>query len=391
MSLAAPRVVNVKDLRRLARRRCPDAVFDYLDGAADDEVTLKDSERAFREVLFKPRFAVATPSCDLSVTVLGHRLDLPFLLAPIGYSRLMHPRGELASSKAAGRNGTAYILSTMSGHTIENVKAESSGPTFYQLYLAGGRGAAEAAIDRVKKAGYKALFVTIDTPVAGNRERDVRNGMRQLMSPNWLRRIPYLPNILMHPRWLAGFLADGMSRPFPNIVVPGSGPLPAIDVGAALESAQVSWTDLKWIREAWNGPIVIKGVMTADDAKRSVDEGAQGIVVSTHAGRQLDSVAGSLRVLPGIVEAVKGKTEILFDGGIRRGSDMVKAMAMGADAVLLGRGYAYGLAAAGDAGVERAIEIFRADLIRTLKLLGCSSIKQVDSSYIALRPGFRVD
>ena len=391
MSLAAPRVVNVKDLRRLARRRCPDAVFDYLDGAADDEVTLKDSERAFREVLFKPRFAVATPSCDLSVTVLGHKLDLPFLLAPIGYSRLMHPRGELASSKAAGRNGTAYILSTMSGHTIEDVKAESSGPTFYQLYLAGGRGAAEAAIDRVKKAGYKALFVTIDTPVAGNRERDVRNGMRQLMSPNWLRRIPYLPDILMHPRWLAGFLADGMSRPFPNIVVPGSGPLPAIDVGAALESAQVSWTDLKWIREAWNGPIVIKGVMTADDAKRSVDEGAQGIVISTHAGRQLDSVAGSLRVLPGIVEAVKGKTEILFDGGIRRGSDMVKAMAMGADAVLLGRGYAYGLAAGGDAGVERAIEIFRADIIRTLKLLGCASIKQVDSSYIALRPGFRVD
>ena len=391
MSLAAPRVVNVKDLRRLARRRCPSAVFDYLDGAADDEFTLKDSERAFREVLFKPRFAVATPSCDLSVTVLGHKLDLPFLLAPIGYSRLMHPRGELASSKAAGRNGTAYILSTMSGHTIEDVKAESSGPTFYQLYLAGGRGAAEAAIDRVKKAGYKALFVTIDTPVAGNRERDVRNGMRQLMSPNWLRRIPYLPNILMHPRWLAGFLADGMSRPFPNIVVPGSGPLPAIDVGAALESAQVSWTDLKWIREAWNGPIVIKGVMTADDAKRSVDEGAQGIVISTHAGRQLDSVAGSLRVLPGIVEAVKGKTEILFDGGIRRGSDMVKAMAMGADAVLLGRGYAYGLAAGGDAGVERAIEIFRADIIRTLKLLGCASIKQVDSSYIALRPGFRVD
>ena len=334
MSLAS--AVNIKDLRRLARRRLPDAVFDYLDGAADDEVTLKDSERAFQEVIFKPRFAVATPTCDLSVTVLGHKLDLPFMLGPIGYSRLMHPRGELAASRAAGRNGTAYILSTMSGHTIENVKAESSGPTFYQLYLAGGRGAAEAAIGRAKAAGYKALFVTIDTPVAGNRERDVRNGMRQLMSPNWFGRIPYLPNIMMHPRWLAGFLLDGMSRPFPNIVVPGSGPLAAVDVGAALESAQVSWTDLKWIREVWNGPIVIKGVMTTDDARRSVDEGAQGIVVSTHAGRQLDGVAGSLRVLPGIVEAVKGKTEILFDGGIRRGADMVRAIALGADAVLLG-------------------------------------------------------
>jgi isopentenyl diphosphate isomerase/L-lactate dehydrogenase-like FMN-dependent dehydrogenase len=173
--------------------------------------------------------------------------------------------------------------------------------------------------------------------------------------------------------------------------VPGSGPLQAVDVAAALESAQVSWTDLKWIRQLWDGPIVIKGVMTADDARRSVDEGAQGIVVSTHAGRQLDGVAGSLRVLPGIVEAVGDKTEVLFDGGIRRGADVVRAMSLGARAVLLGRGYAYGMAAAGDAGIERAIEIFRADIVRTLKLLGCPSISQVDSSYVALRPGFRVD
>ncbi len=174
-------------------------------------------------------------------------------------------------------------------------------------------------------------------------------------------------------------------------MVPGSGPLAAIDVAAALESAQVSWTDLKWIRELWNGPIVMKGVMTVEDAKRSVDAGAAGIVVSTHAGRQLDGCAGSLRVLPGIVEAVGDKTEVLFDGGIRRGSDVVRAMAMGAKAVLLGRGYAYGMAAAGDAGVERAIEIFRADIIRTLKLLGCPSISALDSSYIATRAGFRVD
>jgi isopentenyl diphosphate isomerase/L-lactate dehydrogenase-like FMN-dependent dehydrogenase len=391
MRLASPHVVNVKDLRRLARRRLPDAVFDYLDGAADDEVTLKDSERAFKEVIFKPRFAVATPSCDLGVTVLGHKLDLPFLLAPIGYSRLMHPRGELAASKAAGRNGTAYILSTMSGHKIEDVKAQSSGPTFYQLYLAGGRGAAEGAIARAKAAGYKALFVTIDTPVAGNRERDARNGMKELMGHNPIKKLRYVPNILAHPRWLIDFIADGMTRPFPNIVVPGSGPLQAVDVAAALESAQVSWTDLKWIRELWDGPIVMKGVMTVDDAKRSLDAGAQGIVVSTHAGRQLDGVAGSLRVLPGIAEAVGGQLEVLFDGGIRRGADVVRAIGLGAKAVLLGRGYAYGMAAAGDAGVERAIEIFRADIIRTLKLLGCSSISQVDASLVTVRPGFRVD
>jgi L-lactate dehydrogenase (cytochrome) len=391
MSLAAPHVVTISDLRRLARARLPDAVFGYLDGAADDEVTLKDSEAAFREVYFKPRFAVATPACDLSVTILGHRLELPFILAPIGYSRLMHPRGELAASAAAGRAGTAYILSTMSGHTIEAVKAQSPGPTFYQLYLAGGRGAAEAAIARAKAAGYTALFVTIDTPVAGNRERDVRNGMKELMGKNPFAKLPFLPNILAHPRWLASFIADGMTRPFPNIVIPGVGPLQAIDVAAALESAQVSWTDLKWIRDAWGGPIVIKGVITADDARRAVDHGAEGIVVSTHAGRQLDTVPGSIRVLPGVVEAVKGKTTILFDGGIRRGAHVVKAMAMGADACLLGRGYAYGMAAAGQAGIARAVEIFTADIIRTLKLLGCPSIAALDSSYISLKHGFRAD
>ena len=391
MGLASPRVVNIADLRRLARARLPDAVFDYLDGAADDEVTLKDSEKAFREVVFKPRFAVATPACDLGVTVLGHRLDVPFLLGPIGYSRLMHPRGELAASAAAGRHGTAYILSTLSGHRMEDVKAQSTGPTFYQLYLAGGRGAAEGAIARAKAAGYAGLFVTIDTPVGGNRERDARNGMKELMGTNPFKKLRYLPDILAHPRWLAAFIADGMTRPFPNVVLPGSGPLAAIDVAAALESAQVSWSDLKWIRELWDGPIVMKGVITVDDAKRSVDHGAQGIVVSTHAGRQLDGVAGSLRVLPGIAEAVGGQIEVLFDGGIRRGADVVRAVGLGAKAVLLGRGYAYGMAAAGDAGVERAIEIFRADIVRTLKLLGCSSISQVDSSNVAVRPGFRVD
>jgi L-lactate dehydrogenase (cytochrome) len=215
--------------------------------------------------------------------------------------------------------------------------------------------------------------------------------MKALMGKNPFAKLPYLPNILSHPRWLAAFIADGMVGPFPNVVIPGSGPLAAIDVAAALESAQVSWTDLKWIRELWSGPIVMKGVMTADDARRSVDAGAAGIVVSTHAGRQLDSVAGSLRVLPSIVEAVGNQIEVIFDGGIRRGSDVVKAIGLGAKAVLLGRGYAYGMAAAGDAGIERAIEIFRADIIRTLKLLGCSSISQVDSSYVTLRPGFRVD
>src|ERR1700761_7298323 len=185
----SPNVVNISDLRRLARRRLPDAVFDYLDGAADDEVTLRDNMRAFEDVMFLPRYAVAISRCDLSVTVLGHKMAFPAILSPIGYSRMMHPRGELAASRAAGRRGTGYILSTMSGHTIEAVKAESKGPTYYQVYLAGGREAAAAAIERAKKAGYSALFVTIDTPVAGNREKDFRNGMKELMGANPLKKL----------------------------------------------------------------------------------------------------------------------------------------------------------------------------------------------------------
>jgi L-lactate dehydrogenase (cytochrome) len=388
--LASPHVINIADLRRLARERLPDSVFDYLDGAADDEVTLRDNIRAFKEVMFLPHYAVSNSSCDLSVRVLGETIAFPGILSPIGYSRMMHPRGELAASRVAGRNGTGYILSTMSGHTIEAVKAESSGPTFYQLYLAGGREAAAAALDRAKKAGYSALFVTIDTPVAGNREKDFRNGMKELIATNLLAKLKYVPNILAHPGWLAGFLADGGARPFPNIVVPGEGPLKPIDVAAALEAAQVSWTDLKWIREIWHRPIVMKGVMTADDARRAVDEGADGIVVSNHGGRQLDGVAGSLRVLPGIAAAVGGRCEIIFDGGIRRGSDIVKAICLGAGSVLLGRAYAYGMAAAGDAGIERALEILRADVERTLKLLGVSSIAALNGSHVKTRPGFEV-
>jgi L-lactate dehydrogenase (cytochrome) len=389
-SLAAPNVLNIADLRRLARRRLPDAVFDYLDGAADAEVTLRDNMKAFEEVMFLPRFAVAIADCDLSVTVLGHKMAFPAMLAPIGYSRMMHPRGELAASRVAGLNGTGYILSTLSGHTLEDVKAASPAPSFYQLYLAGGRDAASASIERVKKAGYSGLFVTIDTPVAGNREKDFRNGMKELMGNNIFAKLKYVPNILAHPEWLAMFLADGGARPFPNVEVPGKGPLMAIDVAAALQEAQVSWTDLKWIRELWKGPIVIKGVVTADDARRAVDAGAEGIVVSNHGGRQLDSVAGTLRTLPGIVEAVGSGCEVLFDGGIRRGSDIVKAICLGAKAVLLGRGYAYGMAAAGDAGIERAVDIFRADIVRTLKLLGVSSIADLNGSFVKTRPGFAV-
>ncbi|MGA9967662.1 MAG: alpha-hydroxy acid oxidase [Terriglobales bacterium] len=381
-AVASPRVVSIDDFRPIARRRLPKAVFDYLDGGAEGEVTLRENCRAFEDVTFRPRHAVAHANCELCTHVLGFDLALPFLLAPVGYSRLMHPGGEVAAARAAGAAGTAYILSTISGHKLEDVKAGSSGPVFYQLYLMGGRGAAEAVIERARVAGFSALVVTIDTPVSGMRERDFRNGMKELVSGGLLAKVPFIPELLSHPGWLISFLRDGGLPGLPNVVVPGQGPMTLVDIGAALASAAVTWADLGWIREHWGGPIVVKGVLTGDDAHRAVDEGAAAVVVSNHGGRQLDCLPASLRALPEVVKAVNGQVEVLMDGGIRRGTDIVKAICLGARAVLCGRAYAYGLAAAGEAGVERAIEILRTDVERTLRLLGCPSITALGRSYV---------
>jgi isopentenyl diphosphate isomerase/L-lactate dehydrogenase-like FMN-dependent dehydrogenase len=388
-AVASPRVVSIDDFRPLAQRRLPQAVFDYLDGGAEGEVTLRENRRAFDDVTFRPRHAVAVPECDLRARVLGFDVSFPVLLAPVGYSRLMHPDGEPGAARAAGAAGTAYILSTLSGHRLEDVKAASSGPVCYQLYLMGGREAAEAAIERARSVGCAALVVTIDTAVAGMRERDFRNGMKELMGTNPFAKIPFLPQVLARPGWLARFLLDGGLSKLPNVVVPGQGPMELIDVSVALARAAVTWEDLRWIRKLWSGPIVIKGVLTGDDARRAVDEGAAAVVVSNHGGRQLDCVPASLRVLPEVVAAVNGRVEVLMDGGIRRGTDVVKAICLGARAVLCGRAYAYGLSAAGEAGVTRALEILRTDVERTLKLLGCASIAALDRSYVDVSANWR--
>jgi isopentenyl diphosphate isomerase/L-lactate dehydrogenase-like FMN-dependent dehydrogenase len=387
-SVASPRVVSIGDFRTIAKRRLPSSVFDYLDGGSEGEVTLRENCRVYEDVTFRPRHAVAFANCNLRTRVLGFDLALPFLLAPVGYSRLMHPVGEVGAARAAGKAGTAYILSTISGHKLEDVKAASTGPVFYQLYLMGGRGAAEAAIERARAAGFSALVVTIDTPVSGIRERDFRNGNKELVSGGPLERLPHLPQVLSRPSWLWNFLRDGGIPPLSNVVVPGKGPMPLIDIATALAESAVTWSDFSWIRELWRGPIVVKGVLTADDARRAVDEGAAAISVSNHGGRQLDCVSSALRALPEVVKAVHGQTEILMDGGIRRGTDIVKALCLGARAVLCGRAYAYGLAAAGEAGVDRAIEILRTDLDRTMRLLGCASVAELDRSYVNVPPGW---
>ena len=380
--LAGPRhVVSIDDLRLAAKRRLPRAAFDYIDGGADAEITLRANCRAFDAITLRPRSAVATKECDLGTTVLGTRLSLPVLCAPVGSSRMFYPRGEEVAARAAGQAGTTYILSTLSGCRVQDVANASSGPVWYQLYLIGGHDVARAAIERARSAGCTALVVTIDTPVAGLRERDIRNGTKELVSGKPFTMLPHVIQFLAKPRWLAAYLRDGGLMSFPNIVLP-DGPMPYADVGAALEQSMVCWDDLRWIREAWQGPIVVKGVHTADDARRAIDAGAEAIVVSNHGGRQLDGVAATIRVLPEVIAAANGRVEVLLDGGIRRGSDVVKALCLGARAVLIGRAYAYGLGAGGGAGVTRAIEILRADIVRTLKLLGVASTAALDCSFV---------
>jgi isopentenyl diphosphate isomerase/L-lactate dehydrogenase-like FMN-dependent dehydrogenase len=383
--LHSQRAVNVADLRLAAKRRLPRAVFDYIDGGADAEWTMRENSRVFDDVLFRPRSAVATKHCDLRTRVLGETIDLPFILGPVGSSRMFYPRGEEAAARAAGEAGTIYTLSTLAGCAVSDVKAATRGPLWYQLYLIGGRDVALASIERAKASGCSALVVTIDTPVAGMRERDVRNGVKELVSGSPFVMFPHLFQFLARPRWLAAFLRDGGLMSFPNIVLK-NGPMPYADVGAALEQAMVSWDDFAWIREAWQGPIIAKGVHTADDARQAIDHGVAAVIVSNHGGRQLDGVAPTLRVLPEVIEAAKDQVEILFDSGIRYGSDVVKALCIGARAVLIGRSYAYGLGAGGGPGVARSIDILRAGIIRTMTLLGCSSVRDLNRTFVDVPP-----
>ena len=381
------RVLNIADLRELARRRVPALVFAYIDGGAEDEVTLRENVRAFRDVTFRPRQCMAVPACDLRTSVLGTTLDLPFLLAPVGFCRMFHPNGEVCAAREANAAGTAYILSTFSGTRLEDVRAGATGPLWYQLYVPGGRDVAEATIARARAAGYSALVVTVDTPVSGMRERDLRHGVKPILAGRVGASLPYAWQFIARPRWVMDYIADGAVRVFPNVELPGTGPMPCSDTSMLLERTLITWNDLRWIRDAWQGPVVVKGVDSGDDARRAVDAGADAVVVSNHGGRQLDGVAASIRALPEVVAAVDGQVEVLMDGGVRRGADVVKALCLGARAVLIGRAYAWGLAAAGGTGVARAIDILRTDIIRTMRLLGCQSPATLDRSYVDIPAG----
>jgi L-lactate dehydrogenase (cytochrome) len=386
------RLFTVDRARTLARRRVPRAVFDYLDGGAETESTMRANRTAMMAVGFRPIMGVTPgdPAPSLSTTVLGRSLSTPVLLGPVGFTRMMDRHGDVAAARAAGQAGTAFTLSSMSGHTMEEVMTAATGPAWFQLYFLGGRQGAAQLVDRAQRAGFEALVVTMDTQFPGNRERDLRNGVKPPLQMNLHNMVKFAPQVVLHPDWLMEFARDRFQLDIVNATTLGPPDHPMTVEEALMEwtAAPPRWEDFSWIREQWRGPIVAKGIINGDDARRAVDCGASAIVVSNHGGRQLDGMPATLPALVDVLDAVGDSVEVLVDGGVRRGSDVIRALALGARAVMIGRAWAYGLAAAGEPGVEAILAMLAVDMDRTLRLLGCQAVTDLDRSFIEYPPGW---
>jgi L-lactate dehydrogenase (cytochrome) len=376
------RSATIDDLRRIARRRLPRGVFDYIDGGAEDELTMGANAAAYRDLRFSPRVLRDVSEVDTSSTLLGNPLPFPLVLAPTGFTRIAHPDGELAVARAAKRAGIPYSLSTLGTRSIEEVAAVGSDRLWFQVYTWRDRDLVAELVRRAGDSGYEALCLTVDTAVLGRRERDVRRGFTL---PPKVGPSTILDGIV-HPGWSWQFLT---SDPIVFANVAGMGELDGTDaislaeyVGQQFDPA-LSWDDVGWLRENWDGPIVVKGIQSVEDAVIAADHGVEAIAISNHGGRQLDSAPATLDLVPAIADAVKGKTEIICDGGVRRGSDIVKALALGANAVMAGRAYLYGLGAAGEAGVDQVLANFRSEMERTMALIGCSNVDDLGPAYIA--------
>ena len=378
-----PTVNTVGDIRALAKRRLPRMIFDFVDGGAESELTMAANRQSLDDLYFDPHFLADVSERDISTTILGERVSLPFGLAPAGLATVVHPEGELAAARAAGRAGAIFVVSTASGHTLEAIADAATGPLWFQLYLWKDPEVVGTLVDRAAAVGCSALVLTIDVPVVGKRERDLRNGMSL---PPRIRTRGAL-DAARRPRWLKG-LATGPDITFANLAGIADGDS-AASIGSyvdrELSDTTATWDRIDELRRRWTGPLVIKGVMSSHDAERAVERGADAIYVSNHGGRQLDGAAGTTSVLPEIVDAVGGRAEVFIDGGIRRGADIVKVKALGATAAFGGRPWVFGLAADGERGVDRMLEILSADVDRTLALIGCPRFDDVDSS--ALRGG----
>jgi L-lactate dehydrogenase (cytochrome) len=375
------RAASVVDLRRIAKRRLPAGVFDYIDGGAEDERTLKANSAAFAAVGFRPRVLRGITEVDTQSTLLGKSQPYPLALAPTGFTRIADPEGELAVARAAARAGLPYTLSTLSTRSIEEVRSVSDGRLWFQVYAWRDRGLVREMVERSHAANYEAIMLTVDTAMLGRRERDVRRGFA--LPPTIGPRT--LVDGLLHPSWTWQFVRAEPIR-FANVVGKdvgdGASPVALSDYINSQFDPALSWHDVEWLRSIWDGPIVLKGIQTVEDARIAAEAGVEAIALSNHGGRQLDGAPAPLDLVAPVADAVGGRTEIICDGGIRRGSDIVKAIAAGADACMAGRAYLYGLGAAGERGVDRVLTWFADDVRRTMLLLGVGSVKELDRSLL---------
>jgi L-lactate dehydrogenase (cytochrome) len=387
------RFENASDARRLARRSLPAALFDYVDGAAEDEATMAANGDAFRQVTFRPRAGAGARTPEIATTVAGSRVSMPVLLAPCGLTELLHPDGSTGVMRAALDAETLYLVSTYVGLPPEAF-AEHRSPRWFQLY-AESREFASDMMRRAAASGFDGLVVTMDTPVNGKRERDSRTGATAAVNLNLRTAIRMSPQVAARPWWFARMARTTRhtlsTQTLPRDAHPDSlvqTPPAALEKAVRTPAASprrvspFTWDDIGWIRDQWPGPLVVKALLTGEDAAKAVRIGADAVVISNHGGRQLDGAPATLSVLREIVAAVGGQADVLLDGGVRRGADAVKALALGARAVLIGRPYLFALAAGGEAGVRHMLEIFRNDLVRTLELMGCHDVSQLDSTWV---------
>lgn len=374
------RAANVADLRELARRRLPRGIFDYIDGGAEDEVSLVGNGAAFDAWSLVPRILRDVSAIDTSTTLFGRPLPVPLVLSPTGFTRIADSDGELAVARAAERAGLPYCLSTLATRSIEEVAAASTGDKWFQVYVWRDRGLVADMLERARAAGYSTIALTVDTAVLGRRERDVRRGFT--LPPKL--GLGTVADGLTRPSWTWDFLRGGEIT-FANVAdsVGGGTAVTLSDFISAQFDPALSWDDIAWFRDRWNGPIVLKGVQSVADARLAVDHGIEGLMLSNHGGRQLDHSPAPLDLVAPVRETVGDRTTIICDGGIRRGSDIVKAIALGADACGVGRAYLYGLGAAGERGVDAVLTMLRTEMERTMALSGVRSVSEIDCALVA--------
>ncbi|HEX5018831.1 MAG TPA: alpha-hydroxy acid oxidase [Actinomycetes bacterium] len=383
----AGKINSVADARYFARKRTPKSIFQLFDAGSGPSITARLNEKAFEEVLFKPRSAVFKPQRDISTCVFGHDIDVPVILSSVGALKAGHQDGELAATRAAGRNGTIQFVSGVTTTPIEEIVLQATGPVYQQIYYIGGREATAPMIERARDAGAAGLVLIADSAapnVGAEIPYEKRANIPLAMTVK--DAVTFLPQIWNRPGWVKDFIQrNGMQMPVAaNTRGPDGQPMNFLDASARLYDETPSFDDIPWIREIWDGPIIIKGVVTVESARKAVEHGVTGIVVSNHGGNMLDGTVPSLRVLPEIVDAVGDEIDVIMDGGIRRGTDVVKALAMGAKAVSIGRAYVYGLLAAGEPGVLRIMDLLRTEIQSTLTWLGAASIDELDASMLEI-------